>query len=875
MKRIVSLIFLFAACTLAFAQAGIKVQMPNVVAADEQFNVTFIIESDDAPSEFSWDPGSDFQLVWGPQKGHSTSTSIINGKRSKSSQYTYTYVLMPKKTGKFSIPEARAVIKGNALNSLRTSVEVVSGSSSSSSGGSQTQGSSSGSNQTSGEIARDDLFLKLSLSRSNVVVGEPITATLKLYQRVNIAGFEDAKFPTFNGFWSQETFAPTNIEFKRESYNDNIYNTAVLRSYVLIPQQAGDITIEPAELVCLVNVRAPSTGINSIFDSFFQDDYRTIRKRITSESCKVHVSKLPAGAPASFGGGVGKFDMMVSLSKDSLKTHDAASLFVTVSGKGNVSLLQAPKINFPPDFEVYDVKITENTDKSGGNISGSRTFEYPFIPRSHGHFEFGPVEYSFYDVSNSKYVSLSSGPVVVDVAKGNESASTQAGTQLQSGSLRKDVKSLGSDIRFIRTRKAGFSEKGSLFLGSGLFIALLVLIFVAAGVLCFVLDRILARRADVAGTKNRTATKMARKRLSLAQGYLNNNLYTAFYEELHKALLGFISDKLNMDSADMSKENVSVSLIKAGVSETLSESFTSLLDACEFARYAPDAGHEAMDAHYRSAVEVISSIDASMKGKKNNVSGAVTALVAIFMLLPLSASAAQEEYPESQWNAGVEAYAEGDWTSAREAWMSIEQLGLESVDLYYNIGNAFFKEGDYAHAILYYERALKLDPSDADSRFNLEFANSLIQDKIDSVPEFFLKTWTRKLCWLLSSGAWAGLFLFLLALTLAGALLFYLAKTSANKRLGFFGALLCLLFSLASLSFSIWQKNDYFSQDEAIVTAAVSSVKSSPASDTAKDLFILHEGTKVGVLDTVGSWNNIELSDGRQGWIRSSDLELI
>ena len=321
MKRLISILGLLALTVSVFAQS-IKVQAPNVVAADEQFNITFVIEGEDSPSSFSWDEGQDFQLVWGPQKGSSTSLTIVNGKRTKSSQYTYTYILLPKKTGTFTISEARATVGGETVTSSRATIEVVSNGSSSRGSSSQSaqpsgsaSSSGSGNAASTGEIPRDDLFLRFSLSRTNVVVGEPITATLKLYQRVNIAGFEDARFPTFDGFWSQETYAPSNIDFQRESFNDMIYETAVLRSYVLIPQQAGNLVIDPAELVCLVNVRTSSSHSNSIFDSFFADDYRTIRKRVTSQPATVHVSRLPAGAPESFGGGVGGFSISSVLSK--------------------------------------------------------------------------------------------------------------------------------------------------------------------------------------------------------------------------------------------------------------------------------------------------------------------------------------------------------------------------------------------------------------------------------------------------------------------------------------------------------------------------------------------------------------------------------
>ena len=878
MKKLSTILALSFVCTALCAQNSIKVQAPNVVALDEQFNISFVIEGEDSPSSFNWSEGGDFQLVWGPQKGSSTSITIVNGKRTRSVQYTYTYVLLPKKAGTFTFPEAEAMVNGERITSKRTSIEVVSGGSSSSGSqspaGSSSQSGAQQRSSSSGDIASDDIFLRLSLSRSSVVVGEPVTATLKLYQRVNIAGFEDAKFPTFNGFWSQEVFAPSNIEFQRESYNNLIYNTAVLRTWVLIPQQAGELNIDPAELVCLVNVRTSSGRSNSIFDSFFQDDYQTIRKRVTSAAARVRVSNLPAGAPASFGGGVGTFNINTKISKDSLKTHDAASLVVTVTGKGNVSLLEAPKVDFPPDFEVYDVKVTESTDKSNGRTSGSKTFEYPFIPRSHGSFEIPGVEYSYYDINSGKYVTLRGEPTVVNVARGNDTEASQGG-QMMPGTVRKDVRSLGSDIRFISTKMPSMSGQGTFFVFSGLFWILLACLLGAAAAAWTLLKKRAERRADVAGTRNRAATKMAQKRLSVASGYLHNNLYTAFYEELHKALLGFISDKLNIDLADMSKDNIQASLVSCGVAEGLASEFTGLLDACEFARYAPDAGHDAMNAHYETAVSVISLIDSSMKKKGSSSAGAAVTVIVALLALPVSASAAQDSHADSLWTAGTAAYADGDWDGAVGAWTSVEALGLEAPELYYNIGNAYFKDSDYAHAILYYERALKLDPSYSDARFNLEFAQGFIQDRIESVPEFFLKTWTRKLSYLMSSDSWAALFFVFMAVCLACALLFVLGRAAGRRRAGFFCGIAALVLALACLGFSASQKSDWYKADSAVVTVPVSSVKSSPGAGSAKDLFILHEGTKVRLLDSVGEWDNVELSDGRQGWIKASDMEII
>ena len=856
--------------TVASAQSSIKVQAPNLVAVDEQFNLTFIIEGEHSPSDFQWAASDDFQLVWGPQRGSSSSIQIINGKTTKSSQTSYTYILLPKKTGTFQLPQATATVKGDKISSSSVSIEVVSNGA-----GSRQPGASQGAAQdrrneemaSTGTVPNDDLFLKFSIGKSKVVVGETVSASLKLYQRVNVGGFEDAKFPTFNGFWSQETYAPTNIEFQRESIGDKIYNTAVLRTWSLIPQQAGDLQIEPAELVCLVNVRNRAASTGSIFDSFFQDDYRTIRKRVVSSAYTVHVSPLPAGAPASFGGGVGTFKMNAELSRDSLLTHDAATLKVTVSGKGNVSLLEAPKINFPPDFETYDSKSTDG--------QGSKTFEYTFIPRSHGTFDIGPVEYSYYDIQSGKYVTLSSGPLTVKVGKGNESAEAQqTGGQLVSSVNRKDVKDLGSDVRFISTRMPSFTDKGhGLLVYSGLFWCLLAVLCAAAAGAWFAFRKMAARRADVVGSRNRGATKMARKRLSQAGEYLAKNLYTAFYEELHRAMLGYVSDKLNMDASDMSKDNISAQLVASGAPEALTSEFVALLDACEFARYSPDAGHEAMNTHYETAVNVISSIDGSIGRKKGPSVAAM--VMAILLMLPLSAKAAHTSAPDSLWNAGTAAYADGRWGDAVQSWGAISELGVEAPELYYNMGNAYFKSGDNARAILYYEKALKMDPSYSDARFNLEFVNSFIQDRIETVPEFFLKTWLRKMSWTLSADAWTILFFVLLALTLSCVLAFLLAPRAGMRKAGFFTAIVLAILALSSLSMATWQRSDGMKMDKAIVVKPVSSVKSAPGSGNSTDLFILHEGTKVRINDEVGEWANIELSDGRQGWLKKVDLEII
>lgn len=872
MRRVIVCIIVSFFCSIiSMAQNSVKVESPNIVALNEQFSVTFIIEGENSPTNFDFEQGDDFQLVWGPQRGISTSTSIINGKKTKSSQTTYTYILMPKKPGIFRFPIASAVVKGNTILSDSVSIEVVQGDMQ---GNTARDGGNIGGNSSSnGNINHNDLFLRLDLSKTKVVVGEPITAVLKLYQRVDIAGFDNARFPKFNGFWSQEIGTTSNIEFQRENLDNIIYNTAVIRKYLLIPQQTGNIEIESAEIMCLVNLRTPNAS-NSIFGDLFQDSYRTIRKSAVSPTYKIKVSPLPSGSPKSFGGGVGKFSISSRVTKRSLKMHDAASLIISVSGQGNVALLDAPKISFPPDFEVYDVKISDISDKNNGGLSGTKTFEYPFIPRSDGKFTIPSVDYSYYDVDAGKYITLHTDAINIDVEKNRDTENATSSQVMLSGA--KDVKDLNKDIRFINTKIPKFKSYENFFVASPFFFILLTLI-VILGILCyFSLNKLLIIKADKVGSKNRKASKMAIKRLRQAGEYLKKDQYNLFYEELHRALLGYVSDKFNMDMREMNKENIASELKDKGIKIEDIEQFTSLLEACDFARYSPSAGQAEMAAHYERAINAITAIEAGTK-KGRFFSVFVSVLIFFLEFFSFNISATENiSYLDSLWNKGVTSYSEGNWESSLDAFNSINKAGIVSAELFYNMANSYVKNLDYSHAILYYERALKINPSYFDAQYNLDFVNSLIKDKIEPIPEFILKTGVKNLYQKFNSNLWAAISLIMVLIGVFMLNLFFLASKPYLRRVGFYISIIVFILAVSAFLFSDFQKKEYYNRVNAIVMKSVVSVKSSPSEgDTSKDLFILHEGTKVKLLDEVGRWKNIELADGRQGWILSEELEII
>ena len=873
MKKIFFIIgFLAASVGQAVAQS-LTVEAPNLVAVGEQFNVSFVYDGNESVSDFNWSGGAEFQVIWGPQQGSSTSISIVNGKTTKTVRRSYTYVLQVSTPGVFSLPPATLKAKGQVLTSPERRIEVVGAARSQQpSSASPQAGAPSGNGNTSSSAqveAGNDIILKMVLDKRTVTIGEPVRATLKLYQRVNITGFDDVKLPSFNNFWSQDVTPPGDISFVRENYKGAIYNAAVIKDYVIIPQKSGQLVIEPAELVCLVYQRI-SHNTGSIFDGFF-DDYTTLRKRVATDPVTVTVRDLPRPAPAGFCGGVGTFEISARVSRDSLKTHEAASLFVTVKGKGNLSLLEAPKVQFPPDFELYDVKISDKIDKNSRGISGSRTYEFPFIPRSWGNFSIKPIEYAWYDSTAKGYVKSTTAEIPLVVLRGEENATSNDPQIIIAGTNKKGVKNLGSDIRFIHTENKGLHADDPFLLGSRMFYVLLcTMIAAAAAALLIGLVR-RARSADVAGSRKRKATRMARKRLKQARLLLDKGIVSAFYEELHKALVGFACDKLNMPTARFTKDNLQQELMARQVNAEDAVAFIELLDACEMARYSPTDGQEAMRRHFEQAEQLISNLDSRMTEKKT-----ILPLIALLLMLTGAPAAhAATDYVDSLWTKATADYSAGLYEDAARDYASIAALGLQSADLHYNWGNACYKQKDYGHAILHYEKALKLNPSMDDARYNLEMARSFIVDDIEQVPELIFVTFFRKIRNGLSANVWTWIFLLMLAAGLLFAVLFFLQEESSARRRNFFCGLTAFLIAVMALLFANRQKADFTARDSAVVVRSVVEVRSSPTDEGASSLFILHEGTKVRLLDSVGRWKNIELSDGRQGWMKDSDLEII
>lgn len=596
MRKVLFILLSFIPVSAIFAQASISIDVPRVVETGESFQLIFTVNAE--ASEFSLPSITDFDLLAGPSQSRMSSTQIINGKRTESVQTSFTYVLQAKGEGRFTIPGASAVVNGRTISSSPVVIEVIKG---------DGTAKKSENERTTAGVSSDDIFLRLSLSKTRVVKGEHLIATLKIYTKVPIAGFEDVRFPSFNGFWSQEVETPQNIEFVRESVDGKIYNAALLRRYLLLPQQSGTITIDPAEMICQVQVRSSAGSSRSLFDDFF-DSYQTVRKRINSTAARVVVDALPAGAPASFQGAVGDFSMSARLTRDSVNANEALSLTVNITGTGNINLLEAPKVNFPAGFEVYDTKITDNSNKGSRGASGSKEFEYPLIPRGPGEYTIGPVEFSYYDIVKKRYNTLTSQELKIKVGR-DAGGSTVSSGALPLGVNRQAVRSITEDIRYIHSGSARLRSGNLFFFGSFTYFLLLVMLAIFWYVSEKLLSKRVERNRDIAGKKNRRANKVARLRLKNAETLLKQGLYSAFYEELHRAVLGYISDKLNLSLSDLSRDKIKEELLNKRVDTEHTQEFLSLLEQCEYARYAPDPGGGEMDKNFSRAMRLISEME--------------------------------------------------------------------------------------------------------------------------------------------------------------------------------------------------------------------------------------------------------------------------
>ena len=582
---------------------------PQAVEVGEQFRLQFVLNA--KGSSFSEPNVTDFQVLSGPNTSSSSSIQWINGSMSQSTTNTYTFILMADHEGKFTIPSATVKSGGKTYQSNPITIEVVAGSrpaaNSGSQGGQQQSGSSAPATTTNPDLSSDDLFVAITVDKKKLYQGQYLVATIKLYTRKDVSGFEDVKFPPFTGFWSSDLEAPQQVSLQRENVNGQIYTTGLLKKVLLMPQRSGELTIDPMEITLLTRTRVRS---NNPFDDFFGGSYRTTPYKLTSKPVKINVDPLPAGKPADFSGGVGNFTLNASVDKTEVKANEAVTLKVKVSGTGNLKFINNIKIDFPPDIDVYDPKTTQNIKTDASGMSGSVTFDYLFIPRYAGNYRIAPITFSYFDTKTKTYKTLTTQEFNINVEKGDGEAEANSG--VVQALTKEDVKFIGKDIRYIKPVQQ-LDRKQALMFGTLLFYgcyAIPLLIFVA--IILFRLAQI-KQNANQAAVKNRKAGKVSRKRLRQASKYMKQGQEAQFYDELLKGIWGYLSDKLSIPVANLSKDNVTDILAAHNVGSQLVGELMDLLNSCEFARYAPAAVSGGMDEIFRKADDTLSKLDQKVK----------------------------------------------------------------------------------------------------------------------------------------------------------------------------------------------------------------------------------------------------------------------
>lgn len=573
-------------------------EAPEVVVSGDQFRLTFTVNTQKV-RDFRAPNIKGFEVLMGPSR--STQYSNYNGVVTNS--ITFTYILMADKEGEYTIPGASIVADGNPYVSNSVKVKVLPPDQSSNQG--NNRGSTSRNQTSNGQISNKELFITATASKTNVYEQEAFLLTYKIYTQVNLTGL-DGDMPDLKGFHTQEVELPRQKQWKLEHYNGRNYNTTVYSQYVLFPQQSGKLEIPSITFEGVVTEIVPS---NDPFDFFNGGSRRDIKKNIVTPKLSINVKELPDDKPTNFSGGVGVFTMSSSISTQELKTNDAITIKLVISGSGNMKLIKTPEVAFPQDFEIYDPKVDNKFSLTSEGLTGNKVIEYLAIPRHAGEFTIPPIEFTFFNIKTQKYQTIQTEAYTLKVAKG-EGNSDQVVANFTS---KEDLKVLGKDIRYIKTGNTQLKPKDDYFYGT-----IIYWLWYLIPLLLFITFMVIYRKqaienANVAKVRTKKANKVATKRMKNAGKLLAENNNEAFYDEVLKALWGYISDKLNIPVSQLSKDNIEEKLTKHGVSDELIKHFIDTLNECEFARYAPGNQTETMDNINTSAINVISKMENSIK----------------------------------------------------------------------------------------------------------------------------------------------------------------------------------------------------------------------------------------------------------------------
>ena len=859
MVRALLVLFTFCLSLMTSVAQTLTGSAPSHVSVGENFRLTYTVNTMNVSDFRAGNIPEELDVLIGPNRSTQSSYSMINGHTSSSSSVTYTYMVVATKPGTYTIPPAVAVVGGKQITSKPLTVRATG----SAQGNSQRHQRQSDDDEggelrdAGSRISGSDLFIKVSANKKRVYEQEPILLTYKVYTLVSLTQLR-GDMPDLKSFYTQEVDLPQQKSFSVETVNGRPYRTCTWSQYVMFPQMTGKLEIPSITFEGIVVQQNRNVDP---FEAFFNggSGYVEVKKKIQAPGIDIQVDPLPT-RPANFSGGVGKFNITAQLNKTETKANDPVSLRVILSGTGNLKLIKQPEIRLPKDFDKYEPKITDKSKLTPHGIEGSMIFDILIVPRHQGKYEIPPIEYTYFDASSKSYKTVKSEALTLDVEKGSGAASVNdfSGQELQE---------LNKDIRYIKmgdVRQQGVDRFFFASTGYWISLAVLALIFIS---LFIVFRQRAIDHANVTKTRGKKANKVATKRLKNAARLMADNKPGEFYDEVLRALWGYVGDKLNIPVEQLSHDNISQRLTERQVDGDTVGQFIGALDECEFERYAPGDPKGNMNKVYEKAMTAIEKIEETMKKKGRRTASMRLLLVTLAVLFPLLGSATTKAEADS-------AYVRGQYQQAIKDYEELLKQGA-SADLYYNLGNAYYRTENITRAVLNYERALLFSPGDRDIRFNLQIARSKTIDKIVPESEMFFFTWYRSVVNVMSVDAWARLALVSLALVIVLLLVYLFSDRLWLRKVGFFGGLVLLILFVMGNIFAWQQRQNLLERQGAIVMAPSVTVKSTPAKN-GTDLFILHEGTKVSITDrSMKGWKEIRVADGKEGWIESHQIEEI
>ncbi|MCK4288434.1 MAG: protein BatD [Bacteroidales bacterium] len=615
--KIFILVLIFFSKSVLADEVKFTASTRMIVEVGKQFQLTYTLNAQG--TNFRGPALNDFLVLSGPNTSSSSSIQVINRKMTQSVTNTFTYYLKAIKEGTFTISPASVKAGNKYYRSNTLTIKVVKSGTNTNVSQQSIAGQKRQQVQPQTRSETKDVFLKATANKTNPFQGEQVIVTYKIYTKVPIAQISIDKLSSFPGFWSKNLLNDNErLKQSTEIINGEEYITANIRKITLFPQKTAKLEIDPMELECIAQIRKQKTRRTTsdpFFDSFFDDpffnrSYQNVEKSLKSNPLTINVKPLPLkNKPANFSGAVGNFTFKSSIDRTELKTNEAITLKYTISGKGNIELINKLNVSFPPDFEVYDPKITNRIKTSPLGVSGSCTFEYLLIPRNPGEFNTKPVYFSYFDINTKQYITKSTPDYTIKVEKGSGTLANIS----YIGVNQEDIKYIGSDIRHIKSNILNLQKINVYFFGSTAFYLLMIIPVVFFILLIIIWKNQTKKRNNISLMKNKKATKVARKNLRKAHAFLKSGSKEEFYIEISQALWGYLSDKFNIPRAELSMDSVNDALLKKKVNKEIIRQFIDTLNNCEFARFAPGDSSSTMDEIYREALEIISKIERELR----------------------------------------------------------------------------------------------------------------------------------------------------------------------------------------------------------------------------------------------------------------------